>query len=231
MPDARNVEETTEQEQKIQPPATPKPARASSVPILLSSLALLLAVFALAATLISSKNMRAPQPLDVIKGKLSSMESRVNHMEALMATDKRGLVQAELQKMLLNLHELSRLGDKETRSEISKAEAILLRLSTPVTRVKAKVDLKSAGQAQPDESKASATAPSSPEPAKEPVTQNAQTTQPAKESPSEHKTEPESEPEHAPAKAAEKSLNETENSLSSDSEANTMPASPSPMEK
>ncbi len=229
MPDTDSTEKTAEQEQKAQPPATQKPARASSVPILLSSLALLLAVFALAATLIGSKNMGVRQPLDDIKAELSAMESRVDHVESLIATDKRGLVQSELKKMLLNLHELSRLGDDETKAEIARAEAILLRLSTPATRVKAQVDLKSTGQAQPDESKTSATAPSSPEPAKEPVTQNAQTTQPPEKSPSEHMTEPKSEP--APAKAAEESLNETENTLSPDSETNAMSEAPVPMEK
>ncbi|MDQ6959116.1 MAG: hypothetical protein Q9M24_08425 [Mariprofundaceae bacterium] len=232
MPDADNVKKTTKQEQKTQPSATPKPTRASSVPILLSSLALLLAVFALAATLISSKNMGARQPLDDIKAELSAMGSRVNHVESLIATDKHGLVQNELKKMLLNLHELSRLGDDETRAEIAKIEAILLRLSTPATKVKAQVDLKSTGHAgQPDEPKASATVPASPEPAKEPVTQNAQTTQLPKKVPSEHMTEPKSEPESVPVKAAEKSLHETANTLSPDSETNAMPEAPVPMEK
>jgi len=230
MPDTDSTEKTAEQEQKTQPPVTPKPTRTSSIPILLSSLALLLAVFALAATLISNKNMGTRQPLDDIKAELSAMGSRVNHVESLIATDKRGLVQNELKKMLLNLHELSRLGDDETKAEIARVEAILLRLSTPATKVKAQVDLKSTEQAgQPDEPKASATAPSSPEPAKEPVTQNAQTAQPPKKSPSGHKTEPQTEP--VPAKAAENSLNETANTLSPDSGTNVMPEAPVPMEK
>jgi len=230
MPDAKNVEETTEQEQKTQPPTVSKPARTSSVPILLSSLALLLAVFALAATLINSKNMRAQQPLNDIKGQLSAMESRVNHVETLMATDKHGLVQAELQKMLLNLHELSRLGDNETRAEISKAEAILLRLSMPATRVKAKVDLKTTEQGMRPKKKAPVTAPVSPEAVKKPLTQNPQTTQTSKTAPDEHIIKSKSEPK-AESKPAEKPLGRAANASLSDTEADTMPVSPTPMEK
>jgi len=226
MPDAKNVEETTEQEQKTQPPTVSKPARTSSVPILLSSLALLLAVFALAATLINSKNMRAQQPLDDIKGQLNAMESRVNHVETLMATDKHGLVQAELQKMLLNLHELSRLGDNETRAEISKAEAILLRLSMPTTRVKAKVDLKTTEQGMRPKKKAPVTAPVSPEPVKKPLTQSHQTkTSPERQIKSKPKPKAES------AKPAEKPLDKAANASLPDTESDAMPVSPTPMEK
>jgi len=202
MPDTDSMEKTDEQEQKTQLPATPKPARASSIPILLSSLALLLAVFALAATLISSKNMGARQPLDDIKQELSAMENRMDHVESLIATDKRGLVQKTLKKMLFNLHELSRLGDDETRAEIARVEAILLRLSTPATKIKAQVDLKSIEQAgQPDKSKAFITAPT----------------------PSESKT--------TSIKPAETPLNKTVSTSLPDTEADAMPASPAFMEK
>jgi len=228
MPDTDRKEKISEQEQKMQPPATQRTTRASSIPTLVSSLALLLAVFALAATLISSKNMGTRQPLDDIKGQLSAMESRVNHVEALIATDKHGLVQAELKKMLLNLHELSRLGDDATRSEISKVEAILLRLSTPATKVKAQVDLKSTEQpVTPNEPETSTTAPPAPESTETSVPQDSQTTS----TPEQDSTEPKAESEAAPAKAVEKSLSKTENTSLPDTETNAVPASPTPMEK
>jgi len=186
---------------------------------------LLLAVFALAATLISS-NMGTRQPLDDIKGQLSAMESRVNHMEALMATDKHGLVQAELKKMLLNLHELSRLSDDATRSEISKVEMILLRLSTPATSVKARVDLKSTEQPAPsDEPEASTMVPSVPESAKISVPHDSQTTSTPEQAPAEPKSEA------ASAKPVEKTLDETVNTLSTDTGTDVAPASPSLKEK
>jgi len=230
MPEKDAIEETNEKQAKVQAPAAPpQAARSSSLPVLLSSLALLLAAFALAATLISNKNMGTRQPLNDIKGQLSAMESRVNHMEALMATDKHSLIQAELQKMLLNLHELSRLGDNETKAEISKAEAILLRLSTPATRVKAQVDLKSTEQAVPPDKPeaASATAPSAPESTGTSAPQDSQIMPAPEQSPS----EPSIESGAASAKAVEKPLDETVNTPPPDTETDAMPASPPPMEK
>lgn len=232
MPDTDSMEKTDEQEQKTQPPATPSPARASSIPILLSSLALLLAVFALAATLINSKNMGARQPLDDIKEELSAMESRVNHVESLIATDKQGLVQKTLKKMLFNLHELSRLGDDETRAEIARVEAILLRLSTPATRIKAHVDLKSIEQAgQPDKSRALITAPAPSESEKKSAVQDPQIVQTRKKSPPEHKIESISKSKTTSTKPAETPLSKTASTSPPDAEADAMPASPAFMEK
>jgi len=174
MPEKKDtIEVTNEQTSEAQAPASPPPARSSSMAILLSSLALLLAAFALAATLISNKNMGTRQPLTDIQGKLNTIENRVDKVEASMATNKRDMVQAELKKMLLNLREMSQLGDNETKSEISKAEAILKRLSSPKTRVKAKVDLQSAEQAtavEPEKTQATV-APTPSESPKEPATQ------------------------------------------------------------
>ena len=76
---------------------------------------------------------------------------------------KHSLVQAELKKILLNIRELSRLSDAKTKAEISKAEGILLRLTTPPTRVKAKVDLKSTEQAAPGTEKKSQPAAGAPQ--------------------------------------------------------------------
>ncbi len=158
MPEEDAVEEASEPSPGAQSPASPQHTRSSSIPLFLSSLALLLAAFALTVALISSKNINAHRSLSGIKGKLNVMEGRMNHVETLMATDKRGMVQAELKKMLLNLHELSRLGDDKTRAEIAKAEAVLQRLSTPETRIRIKVDLKRAMQpGRSDKPEASAT--------------------------------------------------------------------------
>jgi len=233
MPEKKSLEETNQQQAKVPPPASPPSVRSSSsIPVLLSSLALLLAAFALAATLISSKNMGARQSLDVIKGNLSAMESRVSHMEALMAMDKRGLVQAELQKMLLNLHELSRLGDAETKAEISKAEAILLRLSTPATRVKAKIDLKTTEQGvHPDKKKVPARSSALPIPVKKPLTQNPQTTQAPMETQSDRKIKAKIEPKATPARPIEKQPNQAATSSPPDTGTHAIPVSPAPKDK
>jgi len=145
MPGKNTVEEPRDQGQGVQSPSTPQSTH-SSMPLFLASLALLLAAFSLTATLISSKNMGAHQPLDNIRGKLSTIEKRVDQMETSIAANRRDLVQAELKKMLLALRELSQLGDNETVSEIAKAEAILQQLSSRKTKVRAKVDLKSTEQ-------------------------------------------------------------------------------------
>ena len=228
MPGKNAVEETSNHQPKAQAPAPSPSAPSSSIPVLLSSLALLLAALALAATLISNRNMDAQQSTDNIKNKLSSIENRVDHMEALMATDKHSLVKAQLKKTLLNLHELSRLADKETKSEISRAETILLRLSTPATKIKAKVDLKSAEQpAQQHEPEASATAPSIPESTDTSAPQSSQTT-PA---PDQASVEPESPSKTTAVKPVEKPLGKMANSPPPDAGAETTPAAPPPMEQ
>ncbi len=143
MPEKKDaVNETDEQRAGMQAPVPPQAARSSFIPVLLSSLALLLAAFALAATLINNKNMNARQPLADIQGKLSAIETRVDHVEASIATSKRDLVQDKLKTMLLHLRGLSHLANKETGLEINKAEAILRRLSSRGTRIKARIDMK-----------------------------------------------------------------------------------------
>jgi len=222
----------SEKEPRTTPPARPQPIRSSSIPVLLSILALLLAAFALSVALTGNKNMVARQPLDDIKEELTAMRNRVNHMEALMATDKRELVQTELKRMLLNLHELSRLGDNKTRSEISKAEAVLLRLSTPKTRVKAQVDLKSTEKAaQSAKKKTPAAAPVAPEPVKKPPTQKLQTTQTSKKTLPEHNMAIKPAPKTAAAKPAKKPKNKTANTPVSAVNTKAMPVSPVPGEK
>jgi len=183
MPEKEDTADgASEQQAETQVPVPPQPTRSSSIPILLSSLALLLAVFALAATLINDRNMSARQPLADIQGKLSAIETRVEHVEASIATNKRDLVQAKLKKMLLNLRGLSHLANKETRLEINKAEAILQRLSSRKTRIAARVDLQNTKPAvKPGRTK---TATALPENAEGPATQKGpqpghQTTAPA----------------------------------------------------
>ncbi len=161
MPEKEDaVDKTSEQQTETQVPVPPQPKRSSTLPVILSSLALLLAVLALAATLINNRNMSVRQPLADIQGKLSAIETRVEHVEASIATNKRDLVQTKLKKMLLNLRGLSHLANKETRLEINKAEAILQRLSSRKTKVTAHVDLQSTKPAvKPGRTKAAAAPP------------------------------------------------------------------------
>ena len=168
MPEKNTVEGTHDQGQETQPPLIPQAPRSSSMPVILASLALLLAAFALAVTLNSNKDMGVRQPPgDIqagdIQGKLSTMERRVDQMEASMATNKRDLVQAKLKNMLLNLRELSYLGDNKTMAEIAKAEAILRRLSSREIRIEARVDLQSTEHAATPERTVITAVPSGPE--------------------------------------------------------------------
>jgi len=177
VPEENTSETVSEQPSESKNPTDQQNTRPSFIPVILSGLALLLAAFALTIALISNRHMAASRPMTHVKDQLASMETRINHMEAMMLTDKHSHVQTELRKMLFSLHELSGLGDSATKLEISKVEAILQRLSTPATRIKAKVDLKSTEQpAQPQ-------APTLTPPASEPIKQHPQAvpTSPASE--------------------------------------------------
>ncbi len=177
MPKENAPDAVNEQQSESKLPASPQTTPSLLMPITLSSLALLLAAFALTIALTGNKNIATHHPMANVENKLAGMETRVNHMEAMMVADKHRHVQTKLKKMLLSLHTLSRLGDNSTQSEISKVEAILQRLSTPATRIKAKVDLSDSKKlTHPAAPKMPAAIPNPPKPANESSTPHLQLT-------------------------------------------------------
>ncbi len=153
------------------PPSPAEPTRRSPMlPVLLSVLALGLAAVSLAGLMKLNQRLNARQPDRALEHKVAAIEHRVSHVESLLTTSRHDMVRAELKKMLLNLQELSRLADDQTRAEIAKAEAVLLRLSSPATRVRAKVDMKSAKPAPAHGAKPAGAAKEAPKPTAAPKT-------------------------------------------------------------
>jgi len=149
MSEEHAVESQQDQQSDSQPqPARPAPRRTPFLAYALSALALALAAIALVGMLKLNQRLNAQQPPRELEHKLAAVEHRVSHVEELLSTSRKDMVRAELKKMLLNLRELSRLADESTRAEIAKAEAVLMRLSSPATRVRAKVDMESTKQAR-----------------------------------------------------------------------------------
>lgn len=162
QPQATQSETTQSEPTQSQATASqPQPASSASgrTPVMaymLSALALALAAISLIGMVKLNHRLNAQQPPRELEHKLAAVEHRVSHVEELLSTSRKDMVRAELKKMLLNLRELSRLADENTRAELSKAEAVLMRLSSPATRVRAKVDMESAKKAQTGTSAASA---------------------------------------------------------------------------
>ncbi len=225
--------ESTEQQRETQPPS--RSGQSMSLSMLLSILAVLLAAFALVSTLAGNKHMNAQRVNPATSSRLGALEGRVNHMEALMATDRRGMMQAQVKKLLYNVRELSRLGDAKTKVEISKVENILRRLTTaPATKVKARVDMKSTEQ--PVETNKTATPATSaaiekPQPANTERPRETEATQPESVQPDTEKQAPPqtaaTETPAAPAAPAGK----TENKPAPDTEENAAAAPPAPEKK
>ena len=175
-PNERNAApERSAPREQAAPPSPAEPTRRSPMlPVLLSVLALGLAAVSLAGLMKLNQRLNARQPDNALERalehKVAAIEHRVSHVESLLTTSRHDMVRAELKKMLLNLQELSRLADDQTRAEIAKAEAVLLRLSSPATRVRAKVDLKSARPAPAHVAKPAGAAKEAPRPTAAPKT-------------------------------------------------------------
>ncbi len=131
----------TEDHTPESPPVETPPVRQSSLPVVFSVLALLLAALALAANLLGNKTVQT-DPTQIMSSKLGQIESRIGDVEAQMTNDKLDVVNSQLKQMLMNLKQLSRIADDATRARIERAYKQLEPLVTSA-RVKAEIDLQS----------------------------------------------------------------------------------------
>ncbi len=196
MTERKSSTKTTE-EQDAQPSPTARAGKigAPIFPMLLSGLAVLLAVIALVASLQGKGENRLA---DNTANRLQALETRISHMEAMIATDRQSLMQAELKKLLFNIQKLSSLSDAETKAKISEIEGILSQLTVaPATKVRVRVDLESikqetpSGEAAAPAGKRKSAEPETPETAA-PASSHKQPTavQSGKQAPSEAEPEP-----------------------------------------
>jgi len=117
------------------------PTRQSSLPIIFSALALLLAGLALAANLLGNKTVQI-DPMQAINTKLGQIENRIGDVELQMTNDKLDVVDTQLKHILMNLKQLSRIADDATRERINRAYRLLEPLASS-GHVKAEIDLQS----------------------------------------------------------------------------------------
>jgi len=221
MKERENPAETTEK-QDAQPSPAAKMGQADTPlsPLLLSGLAVLLAVIALVASLQGKGENRLA---DNIANRLQTLEARMSHTEAMIATDKQSLMQAELKKLLFNIQKLSSLSDTETKAKISEVEGILQQLTVGhATKVKARVDPGSVKQEAPPSretaapvGKTNSAEPETPERAsavsshRQPVAAQAEKQAPsgAEAAPGEAVKQPEGKTQEAPSEGGDKAVN------------------------
>ena len=114
----------------------------SSLPLVLSGIAVLLAALALIANQMGQPEPRM-DPLDAVNSKLGQIEARIGDMESQLTNDKLDVVNMRLKRILLDLEQLSTVADDATRSKINQAYQLLEPLTGPATKVKAEVDVQS----------------------------------------------------------------------------------------
>ncbi len=114
--------------------------RRSSLPVVFSALAMLIAALALAANLLANKPVQN-DPMQSINSKLGQIEARIGDVEAQMSNDKLDVVDTQLKQILLSLQQLAHIADDSTRARIERAYKLLEPLTMPATRIKAEVDL------------------------------------------------------------------------------------------
>ncbi len=144
MSDKDDRTETSAQEPK---PTQEGAHKTTSLPLWLSLLAIVLAAVAIAVGLQTGSKKPIVKPRLDVAARLHDIETRLHRLEASFASERRNRMQARLDRLLAEVHELSQLADAKARREIGKAEAILSHLLTsPATRVKARIDLKHSQQ-------------------------------------------------------------------------------------
>ena len=114
----------------------------SFLPLILSGLAVLIAVLALIANQMGQTAPRTDQ-FEAMNSKLGQIEARIGDVESQVTSDRMDGVQMKLKRILLDLEQLSSLADDATRSKIDQAYHLLKPLSTPATAVKVQVDMQS----------------------------------------------------------------------------------------
>ncbi|MDX8392145.1 MAG: hypothetical protein R8K53_06220 [Mariprofundaceae bacterium] len=114
--------------------------RRSSLPVIFSVLAMLIAAMALAVNIFANKPAQT-DPLQTISSKLGQIEARIGDVEAQMTNDKLDVVNIQLKQILLQLQQLSQIADSSTRERIDRAYKLLEPLAAPATRIKVEIDL------------------------------------------------------------------------------------------
>jgi uncharacterized coiled-coil protein SlyX len=100
----------------------------TSLPVILSGIAVLLAVAALAVTLLGQQRPREDL-MQAMNMKLGQVEARITGLESQLASNRVDVAHTELNRILLELENLSALVDATTRSKVDQAYQLLKPLS------------------------------------------------------------------------------------------------------
>ncbi|MFQ5355872.1 MAG: hypothetical protein ACE5DY_05200 [Mariprofundaceae bacterium] len=110
--------------------------RGLHLPLILSLIAILLASYSFYTTQCSSFTRNMDKRVGDLSSQVAVISERLSNLDEGIESDKQALIQAGLQKTLLNIQDIAKLTKGEMQAKITEIEGILLGMTSPDDKVK-----------------------------------------------------------------------------------------------